>query len=82
MDKKTRNILIIVAAIVVLGPVLLIGLGLVGFIAADLFHSVDTTGDVVCSSGGFSLGSALQYLGIAIIVIGVPLVLFFTRKKK
>jgi len=82
MDKTTRNILIIVAVIVVLGPVLLILLGLGAFIFGDIFRSMDNGSAVVEASSGFSLGSLLKYLGIAIIVIGIPLVLFFTRKKK
>ncbi len=81
MDKTTRNVLIIVAAIVVLGPVLLILLGVGAFIFGDIFHSMNNGVTVTEASSGFSLGSLLKYLGIAIVVIGVPLVLFFTRKK-
>ena len=40
MEKKTRNILIIVICIVALLPLLLIILGLGGFILTDLFRSL------------------------------------------
>ena len=72
MEKKTRNILIVVVAIVVLEPVLLILLGLGSFILSDIMYS----------GGGEGVGNLLKYIGIAIIVIGVPLTLFLTRKKK
>ena len=74
MDKKTRNILIVVALIVVVGPVLLVLLGLGGFFLGEFMHS-DILSDL-------SIATLIKYIGIAIIVIGVPLVLFFTRKKK
>ena len=78
MDKKTRNLLIIVAIIVVAGP-------LGGFIAIDLFRTVQNTipADdwVEDDASGVSIGSIIKYAGIAIVVIGIPLVLFFTRKK-
>ena len=73
MDKKTRNILIVVALIVVVGPVLLVLLGLGGFFLGEFMHS-DILSDL-------SIATLIKYIGIAIIVIGVPLVLFFTRKK-
>ena len=79
MDKKTRNILIIVAAIVVLLPVVLIVMSLGMFIATDAYYSMERSGGLL---SGFSLGSTLKFLGVAIIVVGVPLVLFLTRKKK
>ena len=72
MEKKTRNILIIVVVIVVLLPLLLILLGGGGFSLGEILHSGD----------GEGFGNLLKYLGIAIIVIGVPLTLFLTRKKK
>ena len=75
MEKKTRNILIIVICIVVLLPLLLIILGLGGFILTDLFRSLSY-------DGAESFGNMLKYIGIAIIVIGVPLTLFLTRKKE
>ena len=72
MEKKTRNILIVIVAIVVLVPVLLILLGLGSFILSDIMYSGD----------GEGVGNLLKYIGIAIIVIGGPLTLFLTRKKK
>ena len=85
MDKKTRNLLIIVAIIVVGGPLCCILLGLGGFIASDLFRTVQNTipADdwVEDDASGVSIGSIIKYAGIAIVVIGIPLVLFFTRKK-
>lgn len=72
MEKKTKNILIIVVSIVVLLPLLLILLGVGGFILGDILHSGDEE----------DLGNLLKYLGIAVIVIGVPLILFLTREKK
>ena len=85
MDKKTRNLLIIVAIIVVAGPLCCILLGLGGFIASDLFRTVQNTIPVddwvEDDASGVSIGSIIKYAGIAIVVIGIPLVLFFTRKK-
>ena len=85
MDKKTRNLLIIVAIIVVAGALCCIFLGLGGFIASDLFRTVQNTipADdwVEDDTSGVSIGSIIKYAGIAIVVIGIPLVLFFTRKK-
>ncbi len=72
MDKKTRNILIIVICIVALLPLLLILLGVGAFIFGDIMRSGD----------GEGVGNLLKYIGIAIIVIGVPLTLFLTRKKE
>lgn len=73
MDKKTRNILIVVALIVVVGPVLLVLLGLGGFFLGEFMHS-DILSDL-------SIATLIKYIGIAIIVIGIPLVFFLTRKK-
>lgn len=72
MEKKTRNILIIVICIVVLLPLVLILLGVGAFIFTDIMRSGD----------GEGIGNLLKYLGIAIIVIGVPLTLFLTRKNE
>ena len=56
MEKKTRNILIIVICIVALLPLLLIILGLGGFILTDLFRSLSY-------DGAESFGNMLKYLG-------------------
>ena len=72
MEKKTRNILIIVICIVVLLPLLLILFGLGAFIFGEIMRSGD----------GEGIGNLLKFLGVAIIVIGIPLTLFLTRKKK
>lgn len=57
---------------VVLLPLLLILFGLGAFIFGDIMRSGD----------GEGIGNLLKYIGIAIIVIGVPLTLFLTRKKE
>ena len=72
MEKKTRNILIIIVCVVVLLPLLLILFGLGAFIFGEIMRSGD----------GEGIGNLLKFLGVAIIVIGVPLTLFLTRKKE
>lgn len=72
MEKKTRNILIIIVCIVMLLPLVLILLGVGAFVLGDIMRSGD----------GEGIGNLLKYLGVAIIVIGVPLTLFLTRKKE
>ena len=73
MEKKTRNILIIIiVCVVVLLPLLLILFGLGAFIFGEIMRSGD----------GEGIGNLLKFLGVAIIVIGIPLTLFLTRKKE
>jgi len=71
MEKKKRNILLIIVAVVVILPLLLILLGTGAFVITDFVRYGD----------GEVLGSMMKYLGIAIIVIGVPVALYLTRKK-
>ena len=72
MEKKTRNILIIIVCVVVLLPLLLILFGLGAFIFGEIMRSGD----------GEGIGNLLKFLGVAIIVIDVPLTLLLTRKKE